>query len=235
MRKLDFFDDLLAVLSLLSMGLALYMAFIYAPAERTMGIVQRIFYFHLSLAWIAFLAFFVVFLSGVLYLVTRSPRWDTVALSSAEIGVVFSTLVLLTGSIWAKKAWNTWWTWEPRLTTMLILWLIYLGYLLVRGAVDGKEKRASISAVIGIVGFVNVPLVFMSVRWWRSMHPVVLTGQGMNIAPSMLVALLVCLGAFTLLYIYLLLKRIKLGSIENTLEEIRARLEDREFTGGQNG
>ncbi len=235
MRKLGIFEDILAILSLLSMGLALYMAFIYAPTERTMGAVQRIFYFHLSLAWIAFLAFFIVFLSGVLYLATRSLSWDTVARSSAEIGVVFSTLVLLTGSIWARKAWNTWWTWEPRLTTMLILWLIYLGYVLVRGAVEGADRRARISAVIGIVGFVNVPLVFISIRLWRSLHPIVLTSSGMNIAPSMFVTLMVCLGAFTLLYVHLLLQRIKLGSAENAIAEIRARLEERETIGGQNG
>ncbi len=212
----------LGLLSLLSIGLALYMTFVFAPMEKTMGQVQRIFYFHLPLAWIGFLAFLVVFLSGIMYLITRSVKWDTVALSSAEIGVVFSTLVLITGSIWAKKAWNTWWTWEPRLTTMLILWLTYLGYLLVRRAVDEAGKRASVAAVVGIVGFVNVPLVFISIRWWRSMHPIILTRTGMSIAPPMLVTLLVSLGCFTLLYFYLLFLRVNLGLIEDTIEEIRA-------------
>jgi heme exporter protein C len=196
-----------------------------------MGQVQRIFYFHLPLAWIGFLAFFLVFVGGLLYLLTGSLRWDILALSSAEIGVVFSTLVLITGSIWAKKAWNTWWTWEPRLTTMLILWLIYLGYLLVRRSVEGAGRRASISAVVGIVGFVNVPLVFLSIRWWRSMHPVVLRRTGMDIALSMLTALLVCLGAFTILYLYLLIRRVRLGLQENELDRARARLQER-FTGG---
>ncbi len=233
MRRPGLLDKLLSVLTLPGIGLALYMAFIFAPAERTMGVVQRIFYFHLSLAWIGFLAFFVVFVSGVLYLATRSPRWDTLAHCSAEIGLLFSTLVLLTGSIWARKAWNTWWTWEPRLTTMLILWLIYLGYLMVRGALEGAERRARISAVIGIVGFVNVPIAFLSIRWWRSLHPIVLTRAGMNIAPSMLAALFVCLGAFTLLYLYLLVKRVKLGVAENAVQEIRARYEEREPVGGQ--
>ena len=225
MRKNKLLGNSLGVLSLLSIGLAIYMTFIFAPMEKTMGQVQRIFYFHLPLAWIGFLAFFVVFLSGIAYLITRSAKWDTVALSSAEIGVVFSTLVLITGSIWAKKAWNTWWTWEPRLTTMLILWLTYLGYLLVRRAVDEAGKRASVAAVVGIVGFVNVPLVFISIRWWRSMHPIILTRTGMSIAPPMLVTLLVRLGAFTLLYFYLLFLRVNLGLIEDTIEEIRAQVQ----------
>ncbi len=228
MHKSDFFDNLLASLSLLSMSLALYMTFIYAPTERIMGDVQRIFYFHLPLAWIAFLAFFVVFISSILYLATRSIKWEIISLSSAEIGMVFSSLVLITGSIWAKKAWNTWWTWEPRLTTMLILWMIYLGYLMVRKAIDEGEKRARLSAVIGIVGFVNVPLVFMSIRWWRSMHPIVLNRSGMNIESRMLATLLVSLGAFTLLYSFMLLTRIKAGFNENAMEEIRAILEERE-------
>ncbi|HEC61910.1 MAG TPA: cytochrome C assembly protein [bacterium] len=215
----------LGLLSLLSIGLALYMTFVFAPMEKTMGQVQRIFYFHLPLAWIGFLAFLVVFLSGIMYLITRSVKWDTVALSSAEIGVMFSTLVLITGSIWAKKAWNTWWTWEPRLTTMLILWLTYLGYLLVRRAVDEAGKRASVAAVVGIVGFVNVPMVFISIRWWRSMHPIILTRTGMSIAPPMLATLLVSLGAFTLLYFYLLFLRVNLGLAEDAVEEIRARVQ----------
>ncbi len=224
MRKLEFADGLLGALSLPALGAALYMALIFAPTERVMGQVQRIFYFHLPLAWIGFLAFFVVFVSGLLYLITRSFIWDIVGISSAEIGVVFSTLVLVTGSIWARKAWNTWWTWEPRLTTMLILWLIYLGYLLVRKSVEGEARRARVSAVVGIVGFVNVPLVFLSIRLWRSMHPVVFKQSGTEINPAMLTALFVSLGSFTILYAFLLLRRVRTGMQEAVMEEARARL-----------
>lgn len=227
MRKIDLFIRVLGILAFLTVGVGLYMAFIYAPTERTMGAVQRIFYFHLPLAWIGFLAFFIVFLGGVLYLATGSIRWDILASSSAEIGVVFSTLVLITGSIWARRVWNTWWTWEPRLTTMLILWMIYLGYMMGRNAVEDIDRRAKVSAVIGIAGFVDVPIVFMAIRWWRTQHPLLLTREGMGLAPPMVVALFVCLAAFTLLYGYLLLYRVRLGLIENDLEDIKIRLSEK--------
>ncbi len=221
MKRTESFRLLLGVIAFASTASGLYLALIYAPAERTMGDVQRIFYFHLPLAWISFLAFFVVFISGILYLIGGNMRWDIVAGSSAEIGVVFSTLVLVTGSIWARRVWNTWWMWEPRLTTMLILWLIYLGYLMSRRAVDGEERRARISAVIGIAGFVNVPIVFLSILWWRTMHPVLITTEKMGLAPPMLIALAACLAAFTLLYVYLLLLRVQLGKTEYFINEIK--------------
>ena len=229
MRKNGFLDSLLGIFTFLTVGAGLYMTFLYAPNEKTMGAVQRIFYFHVPLAWIGFLAFFVVFACGVAYLLTRNIRWDLLAGSSAEIGLVFSTLVLITGSIWARAVWNTWWTWDPRLTTMLILWLIYLGYLMLRSAVEGAEKRARVSAVIGIVGFINVPIVFMSVRWWRTMHPVVITRTRVSLATPMLATLLVCLAAFTLLYAYLLRHRARIALAENALEEIRIRITERQF------
>lgn len=229
MRKNGFLDSLLGIFTFLAVGAGLYMAFLYAPNEKTMGAVQRIFYFHVPLAWIGFLAFFVVFVCGVAYLLTRNIRWDLLARSSAEIGVVFSTLVLITGSIWARAVWNTWWTWDPRLTTMLVLWLIYLGYLMLRSAVEGAEKRARVSAVIGIVGFINVPIVFMSIRWWRAMHPVVITRTRVSLAPPMLATLLVCLAAFTLLYAYLLRHSTRIALAENALEEIRIRITERQF------
>jgi heme exporter protein C len=226
MRKSGTLRTVLSVLVFITVEAGLYLALIYAPTERTMGHTQRIFYFHLPLAWIGFLAFFIVFISGILYLVTRSIKWDIMAHSSAEIGVIFSTLVLVTGSIWARRAWNTWWTWEPRLTTMLVLWLIYLGYLLMRSAVEGVERRARISAVVGIAGFIDVPIVFMSILWWRTMHPVMVTSKRMGLAPPMLVALLVSLFAFTLLYVYLLMQRMRLGKAENAVEEISVQLDE---------
>ncbi len=227
MKKMDIAVFVLGILTFLAISLSLYMAFIYTPLEKTMGAVQKIFYFHLPLAWIGFLAFFIVFLGGVLYLITGSIKWDNLAYSSAEIGVVFSTLVLITGSIWAKRAWNTWWTWDPRLTTMLILWMIYVGYIMMRNAVDNIERRAKISAVIGIAGFVDVPIVFMAIRWWRTMHPLLITSKGMGLAPSMLTALFVSLASFTLLYVYLLLIRVRLGTAMNIAEEIKIRLSDK--------
>jgi len=187
--------------------LALYMAFVYAPKEATMGDVQRIFYFHVGAAWTALLAFFVVLLGGLAYLRTRDRRWDALALSSAEIGVVFTTITLATGSIWAKPAWGAWWTWDPRLTTTTVLWLIYVSYLILRSTIDEPERRARFAAVVGIVGFVDVPIVFLSIRLWRTIHPVLVKSEGFEMAPEMVHALLVALLACTLLYAYLLLVR----------------------------
>ena len=199
--------------------LALYMAFIYAPKEATMGHVQRIFYFHVGAAWTAFLAFFVVLLGGLAYLRTRDRRWDALALSSAEIGVVFTTITLATGSIWAKPAWGAWWTWDPRLTTTTVLWLIYVSYLILRSTIDEPERRARFAAVVGIVGFVDVPIVFLSIRLWRTIHPVLVKSEGFDMAPEMVHALIAALLACTLLYAYLLLVR---TSLERRRLEVEA-------------
>ncbi len=211
-------------LALIGIVAGLYAAFLYAPNEKTMGVVQRIFYFHVPSAWVAFLAFFVVFVGGIMYLRTRERRWDTLALSSAEIGVVFCAITLITGSIWAKPTWGTWWTWEPRLTTALILWLIYAAYLMLRRMIDEESQRARVAAVFGIVGFVDVPIVFMSIRWWRTMHPIVFTAQEIRIAPPMLVTLLIALAGFTLFYVCLLVQRISLENIGYELEQLKQRL-----------
>jgi heme exporter protein C len=199
--------------------LALYLAFVYAPKEATMGQVQRIFYFHVGAAWTAFLAFFVVLVGGLGYLRTRDRRWDALALSSAEIGVVFTTITLATGSIWAKPAWGAWWTWDPRLTTTTVLWLIYVSYLILRSTIDEPERRARFAAVVGIVGFVDVPIVFLSIRLWRTIHPVLVKSQGFEMAPQMVYALLAALLACTLLYAYLLLVR---TSLERRRLEVEA-------------
>lgn len=187
---------------------ALYGAFLYAPRERVMGEVQRIFYFHLGSAWNCFLAFFAVALAGVLYLVTRNEFWDHVAAASAEIGIVFATIVLATGSIWARPIWNTWWPWgDPRVTTMLVLWLIYVAYLILRSSLPDGEKKFKLCAVFGIIGFLDVPIVWMSIRWWRTIHPVVIASSGGGLAPKMVHALMIAVPAFTVLYLTALLLR----------------------------
>jgi len=202
------------------MVVALCMALLYAPTERTMGHAQRIFYLHVPLAWVSFLAFFVVFLGGAIFLRTRDLRWDRLALSSAEVGVVFCTLMLITGAIWAKVAWGVWWPWgDPRLTTTLVLWLIYLGYMLLR-ALSEEGRTAKVAAVFGIVGFLDVPVVFFSVRWWRSIHGVVVTSRGLNLDPKMASTLWVCLAAFTLLYACLLLHRFLLEEARDELSRM---------------
>lgn len=213
-------SNILLGLSFMLMVAALYLVFIYVPTEKTMGIVQRIFYFHVPLAWVAFLAFFVVFVGSILYLWKRESKWDILAYSSAEVGVVFTTLVLITGPIWAKPIWGAWWVWDARLTTTLVLWLIYLAYLMVRSFATEESRGARFAAVVGVVGFIDVPLVALSIGLWRTQHPgAVIFGGGL--APSMLLTLLVCLAAFTVLYIYLLMQRASLRQMEAEIRELR--------------
>ena len=207
-------------LSFVLMVAALYLVFIYVPTEETMGIVQRIFYFHVPLAWIAFLAFFIVFLGSVLYLWKRENKWDVIASSSAEVGVVFTTLFLITGSIWAKPIWGVWWTWSPRLTAALVLWLIYIAYLIVRSYLTDETRGARFAAVVGIVGFIDVPIVALAITLWRTQHPSPVIFQG-GLTPPMLLTLLVCLAAFTTLYSLLLIQRISLKNDEREIRKLR--------------
>lgn len=216
--------SVLAGLAVVLFVSAVVAAFIIAPPEMEMGDVQRIFYFHVSAAWTAFLAFFVVLVASILYLRTRLTKWDILATSAAEIGVVFTTVTLLSGSVWAHSAWGTWWTWEPRMTTTLMLWLIYVAYLLLREMAEDPDRRGVFAAVFGIAAFADVPIVFMSVRWWRSLHPAVVTEEGFNMDPMMLPALFLSLAAFTTLFSYLLIVRARLGQAESTLAELRQRL-----------
>lgn len=213
---------------------ALFAAFIYAPTEAVMGNVQRIFYFHVPSAWVSFLAFFVTCVYSIAYLRSKNRRHDIIALSSVEIGIVFTTIAIITGSLWARPVWNTWWTWDPRLSTMLILWLIYTAYLMLRGAIDDEEQRARFSAVLGIIGFLDVPIVFMAIRWWRTIHPVLIgsasadaKGQ-FNMEPQMVVALMLGVTTFTLLYWALLARRVSLEETMDRVAQIKKALADRE-------
>jgi heme exporter protein C len=200
---------------------ALFMVFVWVPTESSMGIVQRIFYFHVPSAWAGFLAFAVVFVTSILYLAKRDRKWDVIALCSAEIGVLFTTLVLLSGPIWAKPVWGKWWVMEPRLTTALVLWVIYVAYLLVRGYATDREQGARFAAVIGIVGFLDVPIVFLSITWWRTQHPGPLVFQSGGLAPSMLATLMVSVAAFTTLYWVLLLRRVALKRSEDDIAQLK--------------
>ncbi|MBD3308225.1 cytochrome C assembly protein [candidate division KSB3 bacterium] len=206
----------------LLMALALYMVFFYAPTEKTMGVVQRIFYFHVSLAWIAFLAFFLVMIASIGYLVTKKTRWDVWAYASAEIGTLFCTLVLITGSLWAKPIWNTWWTWDMRLTTTLVLWLMYVGYLMLRNYTEG-ERGAKYGAVFGIIAFIDVPFVYFSIRWWRTLHPapVIAGDTDSGLESAMLTTLFVCLITFMGLFFYLLQQRVMITHMQHDMEKIR--------------
>ena len=218
---------ILAPLTLISISVALYGAFIYAPQERTMGDVQRIFYFHVASWWIAFLAFAIVFGASVAYLITRHRRYDTLALASAEIGVVFTSMGLFTGPLWAKPAWGIYWTWDARLTTALVLWLIYVGYLMLRRYVPDESKRANLAAVTGIVGFVDVPIVYFSIRWWRTQHPqpVIMGGEGSGLDALMAQALMMSLAGFLFLFLLLLAKRFEIAHAQQEIEHLHRRIE----------
>ncbi|HOY43960.1 MAG TPA: cytochrome c biogenesis protein [bacterium] len=211
----------LAVLTFLLIEGALYMALLQAPTERTMGDVQRIFYFHVPSAWVSFLAFFIVCIASIAFLRTGKAQWDRLAASSAEIGILFITLVLLTGPLWAKPVWNVYWTWDARLTTSLILWLIYIAYMMVRRYTSDPERGAKFAAVFGIIGFLDVPIVYMSIRWWRTLHPAPVIRGGGGLAPEMKQALFFSLFAFTVLYITLLLLSFRISTLQQKLQALK--------------
>lgn len=218
----------LALTFLFMLG-SLYAIFVYAPVEKTMGIVQKIFYFHLSLALLSFLAFFIVFVASIVYLYSKRLWWDILAHSSAEVGVIFCSLVLITGPIWARPIWNVWWTWDPRLTTTLILWFMYVAYLMIRKLLPEGGQRSNIASVFGIISFINVPITFFAIRMWRTIHPVVIDRKGVHVSPPMLVTLMISLIAFCFLFFLLLQARFRLQWTWNTFHELRLLWERRRF------
>lgn len=193
------------------LGLAdLYLALIWSPQEAKMGDLVRIMYFHVASAWIAFLAFFVTFVFSLLYLARKRLFFDAVAVCSAEIGIVYTTITLATGAMWAKPIWNTWWTWDPRLTTTLILWFLFIGYLLLRGTIQGLERRARFSSVYAIIACVDIPIIHLSVQLWRSIHPDLINDTGFHMPGAMTVTLL--FGFFTFVCWYVLLLYMRVGT-----------------------
>ena len=205
----------LGFLSLAAVAASAVMSLVVSPPDVEQGSLIRLMYVHVPSAWVAYLAFGVVFVGSVAYLKTRRTRWDRLAAASAEVGVLFTALTIVLGSIWAKPVWGTWWTWDPRLTTTAIMLLIYVGYLAVRRLPDNPARRARWAAVIGIVGFLDVPVVHLSVRWWRSLHqaPARLLGVP-DIAPAMGAALGIGFLAFTVLYLYLMALRLRVGRLD---------------------
>ena len=193
------------------------LALVVVPPDASQGDVQRLMYVHVPAAWLAFASFGVVFVASIAYLRTGRTRWDRVAVSSAEIGVLFCVLTIVLGSLWGRPVWGTWWTWDPRLTTTAVLLLIYVGYLTLRRVADSPTRRGRWSAVLGVVGFVDVPIVHMSVVWWRSLHQeaTVVRPGAPTIAPIMLFTLLTALVAFSLAYGYLMAVRMRVGRMED--------------------
>ncbi len=214
----------LAAITGVMMLVDLYLIFMVAPTDSVLGHVQRVFYFHVPIAIMSFLAFFVVFIGSLMFLIKRTPKWDAIAHASAEVGVVFVTLALITGIIWARPIWNTWWTWEPRLTTTLILWLIYVAYLMVRSYAPSQSKGAIYAAVVGIIGFIDVPIVYYSVVWWRSIHPSPVVGpfaQADALDGTMAWILLYSFITFLFFFAYMVAERMELRKTEEALGRIR--------------
>jgi len=210
--------------TLAMMLVSIFMVFEWVPTEEDQGIVQRIFYFHVPCAWVAFAAFGIVAIAGAFYLWLKDQIWDDLGYAAAEIGMVFCTLVLITGSLWAKPIWGTWWTWDSRLTTTFILWLLYGAYLMLRAMADDTPEVARFGAVIGIVAALDVPVVILSVRLWRTIHPAVLitrSGEHGLEDPRMVITLLTALAAFTALFGWLLMLRFQQLRSRSRLMTIR--------------
>ncbi len=215
----------LGIAAALSMVAMLYFALIYAPTERTQGHAQRIFYPHYGSAIITYVAYLVTCVASIGYLWKRGERWDQVARASAEVGVLLNTILLVAGSIWGKTIWGTWWTWDARLTSTLILWFIYVGYLMLRSYGGDTPQIARSAAVIGIIGCLDIPIINQSVRWWRTLHPAPVVQRANPALPAEMVhAMLVAMLAFFLLYLYLTVQRLRVAQLEAAAGQVRQRL-----------
>lgn len=221
------------VLSLIFLTIAPYLVFVYAGVEKDMGLAQKIFYYHVSSAYAMFIGFFICFVSSILYLWKREKRWDIWASCSAEVGLLFCTLVLLTGPIWARPIWGAWWVWDAQLTLTLVLWLIFVAYIMLRSYSEDSLQSAKFRAVLGIIGFMDAPFIHYATRLWRTHHPQVVRGERIGLPPDMKVAFFFCLATFTILFFTLLFKRVSLEKARDELEALKAEVRDRKAILGQ--
>ncbi|MCU0489224.1 MAG: cytochrome c biogenesis protein CcsA [Anaerolineales bacterium] len=221
---------LLDAVTLVLMLVATAMVFFYAPMEAVMGNVQRVFYFHVAAGWVGMLGFLVAAGVGVMYLIKGDRKYDITGLAAVEIGIAFAFINVVTGAIWARPIWNTWWTWDPRLTTATIMLLIYAAYLMLRSGLDDPNKRARFGAVYAIIGFLSVPLTFYSARLFRTIHPVVIgTNQpgatgAFDMTPLMLQTFMFSLFVFSILFIDLMWHRVRLGRLADHVEQIKLKV-----------
>lgn len=219
-------SDVLGMVTLIAVMVGLYFAFIYAPTEATMGSIQRIFYFHMGSNAASLTSIIIAAIAGALYLRSGNMRYDRISYACMELGVLFGAISLATGMIWARPVWGTWWTWEARLTSFLILWLVYVAYMMLRLSAANDPTIARIAAVFTFVGVADVPFIIIAPRLWRGLHPVLFgTSAGgeftFNITPDMLTTLMVCIFAVMLLYIWLLVQRTQLGNLQAQVAELR--------------
>ena len=206
------------------MIVALYLNFLGSPDDRILGASQRIFYFHMATATVAGIALTVTAIASGLYLLTRRLVYDHWAAASAEIGTLFTTMLLVTGVLWGRAAWGVWWTWDPRLTATVILWVLFFAYLLVREWTDSVERRARTSALLALAAYIDVPIDYMTIRWWKSIHPVVITTHGINMAPSMIWAMFGSLVVMVLIYVAWMQLRLRLIVAETGISQMKALL-----------
>lgn len=223
--RLPLVSLILWAITLPGMALTIWMAFLYAPTDAIEGPPQRIFYFHVPVSWIGMLAFVVMAAAGIAYLWKKDERWDWVARASAEIGAVFISLALITGSIWGRTTWGTWWTWDARLTTTLILWFIYIGYLMLRSYMGRTSASARAGAVMSIICVIDVPIIYESVNWWRTLHPSAEVGTPGALPPSVVLTLLISLTVFTILYSVLMITTYQLQRAQTLAQRLRAEIE----------
>ena len=210
--------------SALLMLLTLAFAFLWVPTDAVLGVSQRIFYIHVPMAFMGFAAFGVVLAGSIGYLRSGSARADALAYAAAEVGVLFMSLVLVTGVLWSRPVWGVWWTWAPQQTTTLVLWFIYVAYLMLRAYAPQGAQSARYAAVLGIIGFIDVPIVYMAGKWWRDIHPGAVVGplaESGSLDGSMALTLLVGTIAFAVFFAFLLLQRYRLRRDQETLEELR--------------
>ncbi|MBI5946035.1 MAG: cytochrome c biogenesis protein CcsA [Chloroflexi bacterium] len=215
--------------SIIVLGIATYLALVFAPTEAVMGQVQRVFYFHIGTAWVGLLGFVIAAVAGVAYLITKDSRWDRFEVAAVEVSTVFFFITIVLGSIWARPAWNTWWTWDPRLTTAAITELIYIAYFMLRKGIEDPEKRARFGAVYTLLGGISAPITFMVIRLFRTIHPIVIGSananqEKMSMTGDMKIAFFFGLFAFTVIFIDLIWHRIRLGSLEEKVEQLKLKV-----------
>jgi heme exporter protein C len=216
---------LLGGLSFIGMMISLWMIFLYAPTDAVQGPPQRIFYFHVPMAWVGMLSFIILAIAGVVYLFKKDERWDWLARAAAEVGAVFLLLAIVLGSIWGKTIWGTWWSWDPQLTTTLILWFMYVGYIMLRSYMGRTPESARAGAVLALVGVIDVPIIYEATNWWRTLHPPHEVGQPGTLPPSVTLTLMVALVTFTLLYSFLLIQLYQFVKLQTLTQRLRVAVE----------
>jgi heme exporter protein C len=220
----------LDIVSILVLAVAAYLALVFAPTELVMGDVQRVFYFHIGTAWTALLGFILAAVFSVIFLINRDLKWDRYQVAAIEVSLVFFLITIVLGSIWARPAWNTWWTWDPRLTTAAVTELIYIAYFMLRQGIDDPDRRARFGAVYALVGGLSAPITFFAIRLFRTIHPVVVGGAnadaqgGFAMTGDMKVAFFFALFAFTVIFIDLFWNRIRLGDLQETVEQLKLKV-----------